>query len=113
MDLDKYEQELLKDIENAERFEQVDNYDDVLFETKLAAKNYLKNITVPTTILSALDDPFVESDIFKSVRMSSAIDLNIPDQGGHMGYISSDLTPWGDCRWMDFKVVDWSGEGRE
>ena len=27
MDLDKYEQELLKDIENAESFEQVDNYD--------------------------------------------------------------------------------------
>ena len=41
MDL-KYEQELLKDIENAESFEQVDNYEDVLFETKLAAKNYLK-----------------------------------------------------------------------
>ena len=76
-------------------------------------KNYLKDITVPTTILSALDDPFIESDIFKSVRMSSAINLNSPDQGGHMGYISSDLTPWGDCRWMDFKVVDWSGEGRE
>ena len=42
MDLDKYEQELLKDIENAESFEQVDNYEDVLFGTKLAAKNYLK-----------------------------------------------------------------------
>ena len=42
MDLDKYEQELLKDIENAESFEQVDNYDDMLFETKLAAKKLFK-----------------------------------------------------------------------
>ena len=45
--------------------------------------------------------------------MSSAIDLNSPCQGGHMGYISSDLTPWGDYRWMDFKVVDWAGEDRK
>jgi predicted alpha/beta-fold hydrolase len=91
----------------AAKFNDVDDY-----YSNCSAKNYLKGITVPTTILSALDDPFVESDIFKSVRMSSAIRLNSPDQGGHMGYISSDLSPWGDCRWMDFKVVDWSGEGR-
>jgi hypothetical protein len=32
LDLDKYEQELFKDIENAEIFEQVDNYDDVLLK---------------------------------------------------------------------------------
>ena len=42
IDLDKYEQELLKDIENAESFKKVDNYEDVRFETKLAAKNYIK-----------------------------------------------------------------------
>ena len=42
MDLDKYEQELLKNIESAERFEQVDNYDGVLFENNLDVKNFLK-----------------------------------------------------------------------
>jgi len=93
---------------SAANFNDVDDY-----YSNCSAKNYLKGITVPTTILSALDDPFVESNIFKSVRMSSAINLNSPDQGGHMGYISSNLTPWGDFRWMDFKVVDWSGEDRE
>jgi predicted alpha/beta-fold hydrolase len=72
-----------------------------------SAKNYLEDIVVPTTILCAMDDPFIEPTIFKSVRMSSAIELNTPTYGGHMGYISKKPTPWGDYRWMDFMVVDW------
>ena len=77
------------------------------YYSKCSAKNYLEDITVPTTILCALDDPFVEASIFKSVRMSSAIELNTPEWGGHMGYFSRELTPWDDHRWMDFMVVDW------
>ena len=80
------------------------------YYSKCSAKGYLEDITVPTTILCAMDDPFVESDIFKSVRMSSSIEINTPNQGGHMGYLSSKPTPWGDHRWMDFIIVDWSGE---
>jgi len=72
-----------------------------------SAKNFLEDINVPTTILCAMDDPFVEPTIFKSVRMSSAIELNTPENGGHMGYLSKEPTPWDDCRWMDFMVVDW------
>jgi len=72
-----------------------------------SAKNFLEDINVPTTILCAMDDPFVEPTIFKSVRMSSAIELNTPENGGHMGYLSKKSTPWGDYRWMDFMVVDW------
>ena len=75
---------------------------------KCSAKGYLDDINIPTTILCAMDDPFVEVSIFKSIRMSSAIELNTPERGGHMGYLSRRLTPWGDHRWMDFMVVDWS-----
>ena len=78
------------------------------YYSKCSAKNYLEDITVPTTILYAMDDPFVEASIFKSIRMSSAIELNTPEWGGHMGYFSRGLTPWGDHRWMDFMVVDWA-----
>ena len=77
------------------------------YYSKCSAKNYLEDITVPTTILCAMDDPFVEASIFKSIRMSSAIELNTPEWGGHMGYFSRGLTPWGDHRWMDFMIVDW------
>ena len=81
------------------------NSDD--YYSACSAKNFLEDIVVPTTILCAMDDPFVESTIFKSVRMSSAIELNTPENGGHMGYFSRKPTPWGDYRWMDFMVVDW------
>ena len=72
-----------------------------------SAKNLLEDIAVPTTILCAMDDPFVEPSIFKSVRMSRAIELNTPQNGGHMGYLSREPTPLGDYRWLDFIVVDW------
>ena len=71
-----------------------------------SSKNFLEDIVVPTTILCASDDPFIEPSIFKSVRMSRAIELNMPENGGHMGYLSSTTTPWGDNMWMDFILVD-------
>ncbi len=71
-----------------------------------SAKNFLEDIAVPTTILCAMDDPFIEPSIFKSVRMSRAIELNMPENGGHMGYLSRKTTPWGDNMWMDFILVD-------
>ena len=81
------------------------NADD--YYSTCSAKHFLEDINVPTTILCAMDDPFVDPSIFKSVRMSSAIELNTPENGGHMGYLSRRPTPWGDYRWMDFMVVDW------
>ena len=65
MDLDKYEQELLKDIESAESFEQVDNYEDVLFETKLAAKNYLKKTKNFNISVSEYDIPMLKRESAK------------------------------------------------
>ena len=71
-----------------------------------SSKNFLEDISVPTTILCATDDPFIEPSIFKSVRMSRSIELNMPENGGHMGYLSRKTTPWGDNMWMDFIIVD-------
>ncbi len=80
------------------------NSDD--YYSTCSAKNYLDDIDVPTTILCARDDPFIDPSIFKSIRMSNAIELNTPEYGGHMGYLSRKPTPWGDHRWMDFMIAD-------
>ena len=80
------------------------NADD--YYASCSSKNFLEDIAVPTTILCATDDPFIEPSIFKSVRMSRAIELNMPENGGHMGYLSRKTTPWGDNMWMDFILVD-------
>jgi len=83
------------------------------YYTKCSAKGYLDNITVPTTILYSEDDPFIRSEVFKSVRMSNSVEIFTPEYGGHMGYILNKPTPWGDYRWMDFLIADWAGSSRK
>lgn len=71
MNLDKYELELLKDIESADGAEQVDNYEDEIFAAKIAAKNFLtktKNINIR----------IAEYDMLMLKRKSA--EVNIPYQ---------------------------------
>ncbi len=71
MKMDKYELELLEEVENAARFERVENFEEELQEAKLAAKNFLNkskniNIRIP------------EFDMLMLKRKSA--ELNIPYQ---------------------------------
>ena len=71
MKLDKYELELLKDIESDKNIEQVDDYEDEVFFFFLAAKNFLtktKNINIR----------IAEYDMLMLKRKSA--EVNIPYQ---------------------------------
>jgi len=71
MKLDKYELELLKDIESDKNIEQVYNYEDEVFAAKIAAKNFLtktKNINIR----------IAEYDMLMLKRKSA--EVNIPYQ---------------------------------
>ena len=71
MNLDKYELELLKAIEADNNIEQVDHYEDEVFASKLAAKNFLtktKNINIR----------IAEYDMLMLKRKSA--EVNIPYQ---------------------------------
>ena len=71
MNLDKYELELLKDIESVDNIKQVDNYEDEVFAAKFAAKNFLtktKNINIR----------IAEYDMLMLKRKSA--EVNIPYQ---------------------------------
>ena len=89
----------------AAKYKDVEDY-----YSKCSAKFFLENINVPTTILCSEDDPFIQKEIFKSVRMSNCIEILTPEYGGHMGYILDKKTTWGDYRWMDLIIVDWAGD---
>ncbi len=87
----------------------VSGYQDVEeYYEKCSAGQFLQFIIVPTTILSAADDPFVPPDAFLSALMSLSVHYRPTKTGGHMGYISKKLTPFGDRRWMDCVIVDWA-----
>lgn len=84
-------------------FKDVDEY----YQTS-SSSHFLDNIFVPTTILSAKDDPFVPFEIFERTRMSLCVSTVLPEGGGHMGYISKNKLPSGDRRWMDYYVEQWA-----
>jgi len=52
-------------------------------------KQYLKYITIPTLIIHALDDPFMNNDILPTKNeLSNSISQEIYAYGGHVGFIS-------------------------
>lgn len=86
-------------------FKDVDDYYD-----RSSSQHYLRGINIPTAILSAEDDPFIPGHLFGQAVMSEKVTLHQPKKGGHMGYISRQVTPHGDRRWMDYAVLEWIQE---
>lgn len=65
---------------------------------------HLHEIQTPTYILSAKDDPFIESSHYEKARLSSAVQLYLEDHGGHLGYLTREKTPLGTNRWLDYAL---------
>jgi predicted alpha/beta-fold hydrolase len=69
-----------------------------------SAAQYLKDIQIPTVILTAADDPFVAVDDYRNSPRSDFAQLFIAEHGGHMGYITKNKTPLGNHRWLDYAL---------
>jgi uncharacterized protein len=63
---------------------------------KCSSKQFIKDISIPTLILTAKDDPFfTEACIpFDECRNHPLVFLETPKHGGHVGFISD--VPWGN-----------------
>ncbi len=62
------------------------------YYAKSSARQYLKDITIPTLIIHALDDPFMSEDILPTKdELSSSIKLEILPCGGHVGFVYGSL----------------------
>ena len=78
--------------------------DDYYFHA--SAKNVLRSIRVPTTILAAKDDPLVDYRPLLDVKLPLDITLCLTMHGGHLGFVGRrHVDP--DRRWMDWRVIDW------
>ena len=57
--------------------------------TKASCKPYLRNIKVPTLLLTARDDPFLSSQCYpeKEAEESDYLTLEITQFGGHLGFL--------------------------
>jgi uncharacterized protein len=59
-----------------------------------SSKLRLKDITTPTIIISAQDDPFIAFDMFKDVVYSPAVETIFPENGGHVGFVQAGDKPF-------------------
>ena len=76
------------------------------YYTKSSAKQYLKTITLPTLIIHAKDDPFMTPKIIPSKEeVSSSVQLEILEHGGHVGFISG--TIFKPVYWLELQIINY------
>lgn len=72
---------------------------------KCSCKSFLKAITIPTLIVNAKDDPFLAPSCYpvEEANANPHLSLEIPDSGGHMGFMSLDH---GGQYWSERRAVE-------
>jgi hypothetical protein len=68
---------------------------------------HLRNIQVPTVLLTSKDDPFVPSADLQGADLSSTLHLHEESTGGHMGYVGKGIPAF---RWLDYALDHYLGE---
>ncbi len=67
---------------------------------------FVESIRIPTWIITAADDPFIPPTPLLQAALPPQVRLHITAGGGHLGFIARPGTD-GDCRWLDWRVVEW------
>jgi uncharacterized protein len=67
-----------------------------------SSAQFVPHIRVPTLILAARDDPFVDPAPIESLRGSAMVETRLTDHGGHVGYLGGAGLYWGER-----VVADW------
>ena len=71
-----------------------------------SARQFLKSITTPTLLLQAIDDPFMTPDVLPSAdELSSAVQLEITQGGGHVGFISGESL-FKPVYWLEHRILE-------
>jgi predicted alpha/beta-fold hydrolase len=69
--------------------------------------HYLKNISTPTLVLHALDDPFMTKEALPNEEdLSPAVTLEISQRGGHVGFIAGN-TPGKPVYWLEQRIPEY------
>jgi predicted alpha/beta-fold hydrolase len=72
--------------------------------TRASAKPLLAAIRVPTLVINARDDPFLPAAALPTEReVSSAVKLELPARGGHVGFVSGPFP--GNIDWLPTRIL--------
>lgn len=101
-------------IKTARNFYDVDNFitaplhgfnDAEDYWRRSSCKQFLPDITVPTLVLNALNDPFIPAHcLAQPDEVSSNVQLHYLKQGGHVGFIHGHTTP--RLNWLPQHVLN-------
>jgi hypothetical protein len=72
---------------------------------KASSVGLIPRITIPTLILTAKDDPFVDSESFAQLQVPDHIEVQVLSRGGHLGFLGRNAT--GGIRWAEQRVASW------
>ena len=76
--------------------------------------HFLSDITIPTLLMSAWNDPFLPQSVLTEVRRiatrNSSLHLEFPATGGHVGWVTGQ--PWSQRYYMEERVVEWLVNGK-
>ena len=67
-----------------------------------SAKQYLRDINIPTVVMTAVDDPFVSAEDYLEATYSPMCVRHIEKVGGHVGYLQQHGL--GYKRWLDMAL---------
>jgi len=75
------------------------------YYTKNSSKQYLKEISTPTLMVHALDDPFMPHSVLPlEDELSTSIHLELSNHGGHVGFIEGSL--FKPNFWLEKRILD-------
>jgi predicted alpha/beta-fold hydrolase len=70
---------------------------------RASAKYVLDDITVPTLVLNARNDPFLPAEFLPQKTTSKAVTLEYPACGGHVGFATGPFP--GRLNWLPQRMV--------
>jgi predicted alpha/beta-fold hydrolase len=76
---------------------------------KNASKPFLKNITLPTLIINAKNDPFMPPQFLPTTdEVSDSVTLDYQEQGGHVGFYSPFVN--NEHSWLPSRIIEFLEE---
>ncbi len=83
------------------------------YYSQSSALNWLPGITVPTLLLSAMDDPFLPADVLARVHavaaVNPALQVQFVARGGHAGFIGG-RAPWRPVYYLEERLGEFFAE---
>ena len=74
------------------------------YYSRSSSRQYLRDISVPTLMLHAEDDPFMTPEGLPSHdELSPSIALEVSARGGHVGFVHGSL-PWRPRYWLEERI---------